>query len=92
MISYYYYYYHYYYYYYYYYMGTSRFDKFGPSRAGKSLKNKNGHEMVKETSPRPLATTVLHEISPRFSWHQPFCELRTSKSRTFPGPSRKLLT
>ena len=71
------------------YMGTSRFDKFGPSRAAKSLKNKNGHEMVKETSPRPLATTVLHEISPRFSWHRRFCQLRTSKFRTFPGPSRK---
>ena len=32
-------------------MRTSRFDEFGPSQAGKSLKNKNGHEMVKETSP-----------------------------------------
>ena len=61
------------------YMGTSRFDKFGLSRAGKSLKNKNGHEMVKETSPRPLDTTILYEISPRFSWYQRFCELRNSK-------------
>ena len=59
-------------------MATSRFDKFGPSRAGKIMKNKNGHETVKETSPRPLDTTILHEISPRFSWHQRFCELRTS--------------
>ena len=58
-------------------MGTFRFDKFGPSRAAKSMKNKNGHEMVKETSPRPLTTTVLHEISPRFSWHQQFSELWT---------------
>ena len=70
-------------------MATGRFDKFGPSRAAKSLKNKNGHEMVKETSPRPLATTVLHEISPRFSWRRRFCELRTSIFRTCPGPSRK---
>ena len=70
-------------------MGTSCFDKFGPSRAGKSMKNKNGHEMVKETSPPPLTTTVLHEISPRSSWRQRFCELRTSKFQTFPGPSRK---
>ena len=43
-------------------MRTSLFDKFGPSRAGKSMKNKNGHEMVKETSPRPLGTTVFEEI------------------------------
>ena len=69
-----------------YYMATSRFDKIGPSRAAKSTKNKNGHEMVKETSPRPLATTVLREISPRFSWHRRFCELRTSKIRDFPDP------
>ena len=61
-------------------MRTSRFDEIGPSRAGKSMKNENGHEMVEETSPGPLATTILHEISPRFSWHQRFCELRTSWS------------
>ena len=44
-------------------MAMGRFDKFVPSRAGKSMKNKNGHEMVKETSPRPLDTTIaiLHK-------------------------------
>ena len=41
-------------------MATGRFDKFGPSRAVKSMKSKNGHEMVKETSPRPL-DTILHK-------------------------------
>ena len=56
----------------------------------KSMRNKNGHETVRKTSSRPLATTVLHEISPRFSWHRRFCKLRTSKFRTFPGPSREL--
>ena len=35
-------------------MRTNLFDNFGPSRAGKSMKNQNGHETVKETSPRPF--------------------------------------
>ena len=60
-------------------MATSRFDKFGPSRAAKSMKNENDHEMVKETSPRPHDTTILHKKTPRFAWYRRFCELRNSK-------------
>ena len=59
-------------------LGTDRFDKFGPSRVGKGIKIQTGHEIVKETSPRPLDITILHEKTPRFSWYQRFCELRTS--------------
>ena len=45
--------------------------------------------MVKETSSRPLATTVLREISPRFSWYQRFCELQNSKFRIFEAKRTK---
>jgi len=55
-------------------MATGRFDKFGPSQAGKSMKNKRGHEMVNETSPRPLDATILHEKNQRFLWYEWICE------------------
>ena len=37
--------------------------------------------MAKETSPRPLDTTILHKKTPRFSWHERFCKLRNSTIR-----------
>ena len=66
-------------------MRTSRFDKFGPSRAGKSMKNKNGHERNKpptsryHRSARNFATilmvpTVLRVTNLKFlnfSWSEP---------------------